>query len=105
MCTTEQRDEIIAEILVCHTGMPRRYAAWFVSVLTDVERSFVTKAAIRNRHSLVRDIQRNVHLRRAKDRRFPENICVPQVDPPPAKRRKPRKLHSVGGRQGYLFWP
>lgn len=65
MCTTDQTAEIIAEILTAHLGMPRGYAAWFVAQLTPTERTFITHAAIQGRKSLVREVQRDVHRRRA----------------------------------------
>lgn len=93
MCTTDQTAEIIAEILTAHLGMPRGYAAWFVAQLTPTERSFTTHAAIQGRKSLVREVQRDVHRRRA------EFIPLERRDRPErnkfrstTKRRRRRKM-------------
>ena len=93
MCTTTQRDEIIAEILVAHTKMPRRYAAWFVARLNPIERTFVTRAAIAGRRSLVREVQQTVHRRQAADPCFPENIGRSRAAGTPRRRRGSR-LHA-----------
>ncbi len=53
MCTTDLRDEIIAEILVAHVRLPRRYAAWLVAQADADERSYLTKAALKNRRAHV----------------------------------------------------
>lgn len=102
MCTTEQRDEIIAEILTAHLGMPRRYAAWFVREMTPVELRYVTRAAIAGRKSLVREIQQTVHRRVARERRFPRWV----ESPPRARaRHRRRKLRDTPGQQMFPGWP
>jgi hypothetical protein len=100
MCTTQQRDEIIAEILVAHTGMPRGYASWFVRQLDATERSFVARAAISQRKSLIRDVQKTVHRRRALDRCFPENLV--ELRRPGAPRIRRRHVRSSPG-QSTMF--
>lgn len=96
MCTTDLRDEIIAEILVAHVRMPRRYAHWLVSQTTDDERSYLTKAALKNRRAHVAAKQRQIHERLAASRCFPENILAigpadSEPQPRAATRRQRRK--------------
>jgi hypothetical protein len=99
MCTNEQRDEIVAEILSCHTGMPRGYAAWLVRQLDDLERDCVTRAAIFRRRAKVRSVQEAVHKRLARDRKFPNNLVTGENG---LRRQRRRRLNSCHG-QGVLF--
>jgi hypothetical protein len=92
MCTTDERDEIVAEILAAQTGMPARYAAWFVAQLTDDQRTYVTRAAVKRRRAAVRLVQDQIHRRLAKqDPCFPENIARDVPPQPPDKRRAARR--------------
>ena len=103
MCTTEQRDEIYAEILVAHTGMPRGYAAWFLRQLSDGDRLFATRAAIAGRKSLVRELQRSVHERRAWNKGFPANIVREIPTDPDRPRRKRRRRRNPAQLEFFPF--
>jgi len=104
MCTSELRDEIIAEVLVAHVGLPRRYAQWFVAQLDEVQRSFVTRAAVDGRRNLVRQMQMLVHQERVADRCFPENICGERRRTGRTSRTgRTGQARRTGGQQRTLF--